>query len=42
MRGASERAVFVVDKKGIVTFRRQYGIDELPDVREVLEVLNAS
>ncbi len=40
MMGASERAVFVVDKNGTVVFRRQYGIHELPDVRETLDALS--
>lgn len=42
MRGASERAVFVVDRNGRVSFRRLYRIDELPDALETLDVLNAS
>lgn len=41
MTGACERAVLVVDKNGTIVFRRQYGTDEVPDVRETLDVLGA-
>ena len=37
--GASERAVFVLDKSGRITFRKIYPLDEVPDYREALGAL---
>jgi len=37
--GFSERAVFVVDKEGIIRFARVYPIGQLPDLDEVLDAL---
>lgn len=37
--GFPERAVFVVDKNGTVVFAKRYDLGELPDVAEVLTVL---
>lgn len=39
--GFSERAVFVIDKDGIVRFAKVYPIRQLPDLREVLDVLRS-
>ena len=39
--GISERAAFVVDKKGIVAFAKVYPLDQLPDIEEVLGALRA-
>ena len=39
--GFSERAVFVVDKEGIVRFAKVYPIKELPDLSEVFPVLES-
>lgn len=39
LAGASERAVFVVDRSGKVRFRKVYGLEELPPLSETLEVL---
>jgi len=38
--GASERAIFVVDPDGRVTFRKTYGWDEVPPIDEVLDALD--
>ena len=35
-RGTSNRAVVVVDKDGIVRFKKDYGPPELPDIEEIL------
>jgi glutaredoxin len=37
--GISERAIFVIDKKGVIRFARVYDIDELPDNEELFRVL---
>jgi len=37
--GVSERAIFVVDKKGKIAFRKLYPLDRAPDPQEVIEVL---
>jgi peroxiredoxin len=37
--GLAERAVFVVDKSGIITWARRYGMDDEPDVEEPLRAL---
>lgn len=39
--GFSERAVFVVDREGVVRFAKIYPIRQLPDLEEVLEVLRS-
>jgi len=38
--GASERAVFVIDKNSRIAFRRIYEVSHLPDVEEALEALH--
>jgi peroxiredoxin len=38
-RGASERAIFVIDKAGKIRFGRVYPIDQLPDLEETLDAL---
>jgi peroxiredoxin len=37
--GACERAIFVVDKKGEIAFRKGYAASEEPDFEELIEVL---
>jgi len=37
--GISERAVFVVDKRGVIVWAKQYGIPEQPDLGELVEQL---
>jgi len=37
--GASERAIFIVDRSGRVAFSKVYGLDELPPLSETLEAL---
>lgn len=37
--GFSERAVFIVDEEGIIRFRKVYPIREVPDIGEILNVL---
>ena len=39
--GASERAVFIVDKSGVIQFNRIGSIGEVPDTQEILEVLRS-
>jgi peroxiredoxin len=39
--GFTERATFIVDKDGIVRFKRIYDINELPDNQELLESLRS-
>ena len=39
LRGASERALFVVDKAGAIRFARTYPVDQLPDIEETLNAL---
>lgn len=39
--GISERALFVVDKAGIVAFSKVYPIEQLPDTAELFTVLEA-
>lgn len=34
--GIPERAAFVVDKQGIITFAKVYPLDQVPDVEEIL------
>jgi peroxiredoxin len=40
-RGASERAIFIVDKTGVITFRKLYGLNDPPDITEAFEWLRA-
>jgi alkyl hydroperoxide reductase subunit AhpC len=35
-RGASQRAVIIVDKEGIIRYRRTYVAPNLPDMEEIL------
>jgi alkyl hydroperoxide reductase subunit AhpC len=35
-RGASQRAVIIVDKEGIIRYRRTYVAPNLPDLEEIL------
>jgi peroxiredoxin len=37
--GISERAVFVVDKRGRIAYAKVYPIDRAPETEEVFEVL---
>ena len=37
--GISERAAFIIDKKGKIAFARVYGISQLPDIEELLTAL---
>lgn len=37
--GISERAAFILDKKGRIRFAKVYPLDELPDIEEILSVL---
>jgi len=37
--GAAERAIFILDKSGRITFRKIYPLDEVPDYREALGAL---
>jgi alkyl hydroperoxide reductase subunit AhpC len=37
--GISERAIFVIDKQGIIAFRKVYHLGEQPDLAEVFSVL---
>lgn len=39
LAGASERAVFLVNRSGKVTFSKVYGLEELPPLSETLEAL---
>jgi peroxiredoxin len=38
-KGASERAIFVVDKAGEIRFAKRYRLDQLPDLEETLAAL---
>ena len=40
--GASERAIFVIDKAGRITFCKNYPMNQLPDLEETLEALRRS
>ncbi len=37
--GISERAAFIIDKKGKIAFAKVYGISELPNVEELIRAL---
>ena len=39
--GLPERAIFVVDKKGKVAWAKKYGMDDQPDLEELLTELRA-
>lgn len=39
LAGINERAVFVIDKEGIVRYSRVYDLGDVPDNAEVFEVL---
>jgi len=38
-KGFAKRAVFVVDKEGLIRFSKVYAMREVPDVGEILEVV---
>jgi peroxiredoxin len=38
--GISERAVFIVDKKGKIVFAKTYRLDQTPENDELLDVLS--
>lgn len=38
-RGASQRAVLVIDKAGVIRYRRTYSAPNLPDLEEILREL---
>jgi alkyl hydroperoxide reductase subunit AhpC len=38
-RGSSERAIFVVDKTGMIRFGKIYPVNQLPDFEETLDAL---
>jgi peroxiredoxin len=38
--GFSERAVFIVDRKGIIRFKKIYPMKEVPDIEEILKALD--
>jgi alkyl hydroperoxide reductase subunit AhpC len=40
--GISERAAVIVDEEGIVRFVRVYPLGEVPDIEEILQILEAS
>lgn len=40
--GASERAIFVIDKVGKIAFSKIYPVDQFPDLDEALEALRRS
>jgi peroxiredoxin len=40
-RGASERAIYIVDKSGSIALQRLYGLSDMPDVQELFEWLRA-
>ena len=35
-RGASQRAVLIIDKEGIIRYRRTYSAPNLPDMEEIV------
>ena len=39
--GLPERAIFVVDKKGRIAWAKKYGMDDQPDLEELLKELRA-
>ena len=38
-KGFAKRAIFVVDKEGLIQFSKVYAVKEVPDVEEILEVV---
>ena len=38
-RGASQRAVLIIDKEGVVRYRRTYSAPNLPDLEEIVREL---
>jgi len=40
--GASERAIFVIDKAGRIVFCKNYPMNQIPDLEETLEALRRS
>jgi alkyl hydroperoxide reductase subunit AhpC len=38
-RGASQRAVLIIDKDGIIRYRRTYSAPNLPDLEEIAREL---
>jgi len=38
-RGASQRAVLIIDKDGIIRYRRTYSAPNLPDLEEIVREL---
>jgi alkyl hydroperoxide reductase subunit AhpC len=38
-RGASIRAVLIIDKEGIIRYRRTYTAPNLPDMQEIVRVM---
>jgi alkyl hydroperoxide reductase subunit AhpC len=40
--GASERAIFVIDKAGKIAFSKIYPVNQFPDLEETLEALRRS
>ncbi|HVO60778.1 MAG TPA: redoxin domain-containing protein [Terriglobales bacterium] len=39
VKGASERAILIVDKTGTIAFRKVYGLNDLPDIDELFDWL---
>lgn len=39
--GFSERATFIIDKEGIIRYKKVHPIGELPDLEEILNVLKS-
>ncbi len=38
-RGASKRAVLIIDKEGVIRFREEYEPGVLPDPKEIISVV---
>ena len=38
-RGASQRAVLIIDKEGVIRYRRTYSAPNLPDLDEIVREL---
>ncbi len=38
-RGASQRAVLIIDKDGVIRYRRAYSAPNLPDLEEIVREL---
>jgi alkyl hydroperoxide reductase subunit AhpC len=39
LRGAADRMLYLIDRAGKIAFRQSYGLEELPGLRAVLDVL---